>query len=46
MVQLSRLEEELLNVLEEAVAETILENTELIEKLDETKTTSNVIAQK
>lgn len=42
-MQLSRLEEELLNTLEEAVPETILENTALIEKLAETKTTSNVI---
>lgn len=42
-VQINRLEEELLSTLEEAVAETILENTALIEKLDETKTTSNVI---
>lgn len=42
-VQLSRLEEELLNALQEAVPETILENTPLIEKLDETKATSNEI---
>jgi hypothetical protein len=34
---LSRLEEELLNVLQEADPDKILENVALIEKLDETK---------
>ena len=45
-MQLSRLEEELLNALQEANPDTILDNTPLIEKLDETKKTSTIIEEK
>jgi hypothetical protein len=43
---LSRLEEELLNALEEANPNTILDNTDLIDLIDETKQTANEIEKK